>query len=82
MVNVKRIFDALMWLECNTPLYNHIILPDIHDELCLEKLLNTPEFEIQKKMIINLFRIITNWIQTLKETRNNIEVVSNNEQQC
>jgi len=46
--NVKRIFDALTWLKRNNPLYNHIILPDIHDELYLEKLLNTPEFEIQE----------------------------------
>jgi len=47
IVNVKKILDDFTWLKCNNALYNHIILPDIH-ELCLEKLLNTPEFEIQE----------------------------------
>jgi len=39
IVNVKKVFDALIWLKHNT-LYSNIILPETHDGLCLEKLNN------------------------------------------
>jgi len=40
MVNVNKIFDTLTRLNAT------IILLDTHNGLCLEKLLNNPEFEI------------------------------------
>jgi len=55
MVNIKKIFDALTWMKRNNPLYNHIILPDTHDGLCLKKS-NNPEYKRQK-MIINRITI-------------------------
>jgi len=82
MVNVKKIFDALTRLKRNNPLYNHIILSDTHDELCLGKLLN-PEFEIQEtendnqSVLDNDHKLSPN--VEMQETKNNIEVVSNNE---
>jgi len=46
IVNIKKVFDALIWLKHNNPLYNNIMLPETHDGLCLEKL-NNPAFEIE-----------------------------------
>jgi len=43
---IKKVFDTLIWLKHNNPLYNHII-SETHDGLCLKKL-NNPEFEIQE----------------------------------
>jgi len=83
MVNVKKIFDALTWLKRNNPLYNHIILSDTHDGLCLEKLLNNPEFGIQE--IENDNQSVSDDNHKLspniemQETRNNVEAVLNNE---
>jgi len=31
MINVKKVFDTLIWLKHNNPLYNYIILPETHD---------------------------------------------------
>jgi len=45
-VKIKKIF-ALIWLKNNNSLYSHIILPNINDKLCLEKL-NNPEFHMEK----------------------------------
>ncbi|XP_067206958.1 uncharacterized protein [Linepithema humile] len=47
MVNVKKVFDALIWLKNNNPLYSEIILPNSHNELSLEKL-NNLEFQMQE----------------------------------
>jgi len=79
MVNVKKIFDVLTWLKRNNPLYNHIILSDTHDELCLGKLLNNLKFEIQEtendnqSILDNDHKLNPN--VEMQETRNNIEVV-------
>jgi len=48
MINVKKIFDALIWLKHNNPFYNHIRLLETHGGLCLKKL-NNAKFEIQEK---------------------------------
>jgi len=69
IVDVKKIFDALTWLKRNNPLYNHIILPDTHDGLCLEKL-NNPEFELQETENDN--QSIINCVQTLKYKKQKI----------
>jgi len=47
LVDIKKVFEALIWLKNNNFLYSHIILPNTHDKLCLEKL-NNPEFYIEK----------------------------------
>jgi len=46
-LDVKKVFEALIWLKNNNSLYPHIILPNTHDKLCLEKL-NNPEFHVKK----------------------------------
>ncbi|XP_036140477.1 uncharacterized protein LOC118644866 [Monomorium pharaonis] len=46
MVNLKKVFDALVWLKHNNHLYKHIILPDTCDRLCSEK--NVEFFEIKE----------------------------------
>jgi len=52
MVNVKKVFDALIWLKNNNSFYSEIILPDIHDELCFEKLNNNLQFQMQEDEIV------------------------------
>jgi hypothetical protein len=52
MVNVKKVFDALMWLKNNNPFYYEIILPNTHNELCLEKLNNNLAFQMQEDEIM------------------------------
>ena len=47
IVNIKKIFDALMWLKNNNPLYSKIILPNTPDELDLKEL-NSLEFQEQE----------------------------------
>jgi len=61
-------------------------LSDFHDELCLEKLLNNPEFEIQE--IENDNQSVSDDNHKLspnieiQEARNNVEAVLNNEHQA
>jgi len=86
MVNIKKVFDALIWLKRNNPLYNHIILPDTHDGICLEKLLNNPEFEIQEtendnQSVSNDDHKLSPNIE-MQETKNNVEAVLNNGRQA
>jgi len=52
MVNVKKVFDALIWLKNNNSFYSEIILPDTHDELCFEKLNNNLQFQMQEDEIV------------------------------
>ncbi|KAK0169417.1 hypothetical protein PV327_011582, partial [Microctonus hyperodae] len=47
MVDLKKIFDALMWLKDNNHLYSHIKLPETHSDLCLEKL-DELQFQVQE----------------------------------
>jgi len=46
-VNIKKVFKELIWLKNNNSLYSHIIVPNTHDKLCLEKLSN-PESHMEK----------------------------------
>jgi len=61
-------------------------LPDTHDGICLEKLLNKPEFEIQEtendnqSVSDNDHKLSPNI--EMQETRNNAEAVLNNERQA
>jgi len=85
IVNVKKGFDALVWLKHNNPLYSNIILPETHDGLCLEKL-NNPEFEIQETENNDEFALdalddnnkLLNSKSPIKETKNNVETILNN----
>ena len=47
LVDIKKVFEALIWLKNNNPLYSEIVLPDIHDKLFLGNL-DDVEFEMQK----------------------------------
>ncbi|KAL6265883.1 hypothetical protein P5V15_002714 [Pogonomyrmex californicus] len=83
MVNVKKIFNALIWLKCNNPLYRHIILSESHNTLCLEKL-NNPEFQIQEtenndEFVLDDDHKLLSPKDTMEETNNNIETVLNNQ---
>jgi len=69
IVSVIKVFDALTWLKHNNPFYNCIVLPGIHDGLCLEKL-NNPKFETNKKSV-------SNDDHQMQETENNIEAIVN-----
>lgn len=85
IVNVKKVFEALTWLKRNNPLYNHIILPDTHDGLCLDKL-NNPEFEMQETENDNQsvsdddHKLCAN--TEMQGVRNNVEAVAENERQA
>ncbi|XP_071582385.1 uncharacterized protein [Temnothorax nylanderi] len=49
MVDVNKVFDALVWLKEHNPLYSHIVLPNTCKEFYLQtSLLFDPEFEVQE----------------------------------
>jgi len=86
IVNVKKVFEALIWLKHNNPLYSNILLPETHDGLCLEKLIN-PEFEIQKTENNGEFALddnnkLLNAKSPIKETKNNVEAILNNQHEA
>ncbi|XP_024872055.1 uncharacterized protein LOC112454736 [Temnothorax curvispinosus] len=49
MVDVNKVFDALVWLKEHNPLYSHIVLPNTCKEFSLQtSLLIDPDFEAQE----------------------------------
>ena len=81
MVNLKKVFDALVWLKRNNHLYKHIILPDTCDGLCSEK--NVEFFEVKETENDTDFvsdnddndGILLNSKIEMQETKNNAEAI-------
>lgn len=81
IVDVKKVFDALMWLKRNNALYSHIILPNNYSELCLPKL-KSSEFLMEEE---NNTETSNDELEvknkSVDETKNDMEVVLENQQQ-
>lgn len=83
IVNIKKVFDALIWLKHNNPLYSHIILSKIHNELQLDKLDNLEFQEIETDAEIILHdkcELLYNPKSQIEKTENNEEVTVKNQQ--
>jgi len=48
MVNVKKVFDVLIWLKDNNSLYSNIILPNDHNKLNILEQLKNSEFQVEE----------------------------------
>ncbi|EZA57993.1 hypothetical protein X777_02001 [Ooceraea biroi] len=76
MVNIKKVFEALTWLKCNNPFYSDIVLPDTHNELCLEKLddvqFQIEETENDKECVFDDCNLSNKDIE-MQETKDNVD---------
>ena len=50
LVDLKKVWNALVWLKANNPLYSEIVLPQSHDLLLSAKL---PDTEFQEEVVAN-----------------------------